>query len=206
VNGYLSQTFDLFDIAATQIAKTGYCILEDALPADVSRALELLLQEDAVQRFQQAGVGRALDYVQDQQIRKDHIAWIDNDTIDAQPWLNWTNDLMMYLNRRLFLGLCSFESHFSHYRKGDFYKKHQDAFKGKSNRKLSLVTYLNKHWQDSNGGELVIYTKDPSQPAIKVKPNFGTVVLFLSEEFPHEVLVSYTDRFSVAGWYRVSPT
>jgi SM-20-related protein len=113
---------------------------------------------------------------------------------------------MVYLNRRLFLGLFSFESHFSHYGKGDFYKKHQDAFKGKSNRKLSLVTYLNRHWQDSNGGELVIYTKNVSQPTIRVEPKFGTVVLFLSEDFPHEVLPCSADRYSVAGWFRVNPT
>lgn len=46
------------------------------------------------------------------------------------------------LNRHLLLGLFSFESHFTHYRAGDFYKQHQDAFKGQANRILSLVVYL----------------------------------------------------------------
>jgi len=29
-------------------------------------------------------------------------------------------------------------------------------------------------------------------------------VCFLSEEIPHEVLDAVTDRFSIAGWYRVN--
>lgn len=202
----LSEHINFFEYAATQIAEKGYCIFSDALPEHIAEALLQGLHEDNLSHFHQAGVGRSDDYVQNQDVRKDQIHWITEDTSGAEPWLNWTKELMSYLNRRLFLGLFSFESHFSHYREGDFYRKHQDAFKGKSNRKLSLVTYLNADWQDSNGGELVIYTNNVLQPTLKVTPNFGTVVLFLSEEFPHEVLPSFADRYSVAGWYRVNPT
>lgn len=202
----LKEQIDFFEYAATQIAEQGYCILKDALPQDIGKALMQILHANSLQQFHQAGVGRSDNYVKDQHVRKDQIHWITQDTVGAESWLSWTNELMVYLNRRLFLGLFSFESHFSHYRKGDFYKKHQDAFKGKSNRKLSLVIYLNKQWQDSNGGELVIYTNDDLQPAIKIKPKLGTVVLFLSEDFPHEVLPSHTDRYSIAGWFRVNPT
>jgi SM-20-related protein len=202
----LRDQIDFFEYAVGQIAKQGYCILSDALPAHIAQSLLQILDDNSVSHFHQAGVGRSDQYVQDQHIRKDQIHWITEDTCGAESWLNWTQELMVYLNRRLFLGLFSFESHFSHYRKGDFYKLHQDAFKGKSNRKLSLVTYLNRDWQDSNGGELVIYTNNVLQPEIKVPPKFGTVVLFLSEDFPHEVLTSSADRYSVAGWYRVNPS
>ena len=35
-------------------------------------------------------------------------------------------------------------------------------------------------------------------------PSFGSVAIFLSEEFPHEVLPATRDRYSIAGWFRVN--
>ncbi|HZW25973.1 MAG TPA: 2OG-Fe(II) oxygenase [Gallionella sp.] len=37
-----------------------------------------------------------------------------------------------------------------------------------------------------------------------VNPTFGTMIIFLSESFPHEVLVAHANRRSIAGWFRVS--
>ncbi|MFZ3017309.1 MAG: 2OG-Fe(II) oxygenase [Gallionella sp.] len=37
-----------------------------------------------------------------------------------------------------------------------------------------------------------------------MNPTFGTMIIFLSESFPHEVLVSHATRRSIAGWFRVS--
>ncbi|WP_370298268.1 2OG-Fe(II) oxygenase, partial [Pontibacterium sp.] len=87
---------------------------------------------------------------------------------------------------------------------GAFYKRHVDAFRGEANRVLTMVVYLNPDWTADDGGELVLYTSDTDQEGIKVVPAMGTVVVFLSEEFPHEVLPAYRDRFSIAGWYRVN--
>jgi SM-20-related protein len=39
---------------------------------------------------------------------------------------------------------------------------------------------------------------------LSVQPLHGTVVVFLSEEFPHEVLPASRDRYSIAGWFRVN--
>lgn len=39
---------------------------------------------------------------------------------------------------------------------------------------------------------------------IKVAPLHSSIVIFLSEEFPHEVLPAASDRYSVAGWFRVN--
>ena len=75
---------------------------------------------------------------------------------------------------------------------------------------LAVVVYLNQHWSAADGGELVIYDdKSPDssvvdQNIITVIPNFGTVVVFLSEEFPHEVLPARRDRYSIAGWFRLN--
>src|SRR5690606_33675317 len=100
--------------------------------------------------------------------------------------------------------LFSFESHFAHYGTGDFYKKHLDAFKGETNRVLSLVYYLNPGWLPEDGGELKLYLSEDEGRTINVTPAFGTLVVFLSEDFPHEVLPAKRDRYSIAGWFRVN--
>ena len=112
--------------------------------------------------------------------------------------------MQRFLNQRLFLGLFSFESHFAHYSPGAYYKRHYDAFQGEENRVLSIVTYLNPSWGNTEGGELVLYCGERDSEGIKVVPLYGTVVVFLSKEFPHEVLPASRDRYSVAGWYRVN--
>jgi SM-20-related protein len=137
-------------------------------------------------------------------VRRDEISWITGESEAGQIWLNWTAKLQTFLNRRLFLGLFSFESHFAHYPPGAFYKRHYDAFHGQANRILSIVVYLNPHWPLAAGGELVLYRDDRDVEGIKVTPALGTIVTFLSEEFPHEVLPATQDRYSIAGWFRLN--
>jgi SM-20-related protein len=200
----------LFESISNDIIEKGYSIRPNALPNDLTSLLLQHIVELPSENFKRAGVGRTKDHQVNDFIRTDEISWIINDSQASCAWLNWTESLQAYLNRRLFLGLFSFESHFAHYAKGDFYKKHKDAFRGEGNRVLSVVVYLNKHWLPSDGGELVIY--DKKSPAssvvdnskITVIPSFGTIVVFLSEEFPHEVLPAKRDRYSIAGWFRLN--
>jgi SM-20-related protein len=37
-----------------------------------------------------------------------------------------------------------------------------------------------------------------------IKPDAGTLVIFLSDEFPHEVMTVFKDRYSIAGWFRIN--
>ena len=154
--------------------------------------------------FKKAGIGRDSEHQLNQVVRSDEICWINNDSDAGTDWLEWVESLQTFFNRRLFLGLFSSESHYAHYGPGDFYKKHSDAFKGEANRVLSMVVYLNRDWLAEEGGELLIYTGEETQATIKVTPSFGTVVVFLSEDFPHEVLPARRDRFSIATWFRVN--
>lgn len=110
--------------------------------------------------------------------------------------------LQEHLNRELFLGLKYYESHFSIYEKDDFYEKHRDAFKGSKNRVVTTVYYLNEKWKEEDGGELIIYN-EKDEIIKKVIPHANTLVIFLSERFPHEVLPSQTKRLSIAGWFRI---
>ena len=149
-------------------------------------------------------MGRINDLLHDARIRRDEICWITGESLAGRQWLKWAAELQLYLNRRLFLGLFSFESHFAQYAQGAFYRRHRDAFCGQANRILSVVVYLNKDWQVADGGELVLYAGDGDKFGVKVLPSWGTVVVFLSEEFPHEVLPAKCDRYSIAGWYRLN--
>ncbi len=179
----------------------GYYVVEQALEANLLESLRLEAQ--AQQDFRQAGIGRGGDALHNIDIRSDRIAWMDGRTAGQSRWLQAMDTLQRTLNRALYLGLFSFESHYAHYAPGKFYQTHRDAFRGQSNRRLSLVTYLNENWQEDWGGELVLYN-DQHAELERVIPKGGTMVIFLSEEFPHEVLPATRDRFSIAGWFRVN--
>lgn len=189
------------ELIVDALSETGYCVLHEG----VSSSLSAALLESALERkdYRAAGVGRNEGRVLDAKVRGDELVWIDGDNESELAWIDMMSAVQQYLNRSLYLGLFSFESHFAHYVPGAYYEKHRDAFKGQSNRVVSCVTYLNSEWRDSWGGELVIYSDD-GNTLIKVLPERGTVVLFLSEEFPHEVLPATKDRYSIAGWFRVN--
>jgi SM-20-related protein len=182
----------------------------DALPTAVLDALVATMDERRHVGFDRAGVGR--DHRTIPTVRGDLIDWIDGHDPATRWYLDWTEQLRLELNRQLFLGLFEFESHFAWYPVGAFYATHVDAFRGESNRIVSTVVYLNSSWAPADGGELVIYepVHDLDGKAMRVStivaPTYGTLVVFLSEEFPHEVLPAARPRRSIAGWYRLNAT
>lgn len=194
----------LFALVAQDIQQQGYSVRPCALPETLSTDLLAYQQSMAVAHFKHAGVGRGGEYLKNPFVRTDAICWITGESLAGQQWLDWTSALQQALNRRLFLGLFSFESHFAHYEPGAYYKRHYDAFRGQANRVLSVVAYLNPGWLAADGGELVLYKDDQDQNGLKVLPLMGTLVTFLSEEFPHEVLPARRDRYSIAGWFRLN--
>ena len=194
----------LFARIAQDIEKQGYSIRPSALPEQLANALWLHQQSMDPAQFNRAGIGRGDQYLKSDFIRSNTICWIDGKSAAGRQWLNWSGALQQYLNHRLFLGLFSFESHFAHYQPGDFYKRHVDAFKGSANRVLSVVVYLNPGWTGEDGGELVLYMNSQDREGTRVTPLMGTLVTFLSEDFPHEVLPASRDRYSIAGWFRVN--
>ena len=195
-------------IADTLVAK-GYLIIEDALPTQLLQKLLTHFNKLQEQEFKAAGVGRQSDFQLQGNIRSDKIHWISPTTEATAEFLQWMDLLQVGINRRLFMGLMDYESHFAHYPVGAFYKKHLDAFRsnktsGESNRVLSTVLYLNETWQGDSGGELVMYAEDSERILEKILTEFGRLVIFLSEKFPHEVLPATRERKSIAGWFRVN--
>ena len=145
-----------------------------------------------------AGIGRQNDHQLNQQVRRDATQWFDGKSAAQQHYLALMAQLQLVFNRRCFLGLFDFECHFARYQQGDYYQKHMDAFSGRSNRVLTTVSYLNSV---TAGGELALYNEQ-HQLIDKFLPTAGSLVLFESERFPHEVLPAIDTRYSIAGWFR----
>jgi SM-20-related protein len=199
IPGPVSAPLASFDALTRGLEERGFVVQPGGLPPDVARVLaSYAVDADA---FHAAAVGRGVEQQRNRFVRRDLIHWMDERDPALAPWRAWTESLRVHLNRQLFLGLFSFESHLAHYRPGDFYRTHVDAFRGEANRVVSLVCYLNEYWKEGDGGELVLY-KDPGP--VTVQPTYRTVVLFLSEEIPHEVKPAQRDRYSVTGWFRLN--
>jgi len=194
----------LFSLIAEDIEQKGYSIRPGALPENIATALSRHQATLNSNQYVDAGIGRGDEYLRNNFVRTDEICWINGESQAGSMWLEWTANLKHYLNQKLFLGLFSFESHFAHYAPGDYYKRHYDAFHGETNRVLSIVTYLNPNWTPTDKGELVLYQDDLDREGVKVVPLFGTIAIFLSQHFPHEVLPANRDRYSVTGWFRVN--
>lgn len=194
----------LFAHIAEDIHYQGYSVNTSALSPVLCQALLEQLHQLNTEAFEPAGIGRSQLHQLDRAIRSDKIHWISRDHEAGRLWLDWCDGLKTTINRQLFMGLFSFESHFAHYPPGASYQRHYDAFRGEANRVLSVVAYLNPEWQAHEGGALSLYANDEDRFGLTVLPELGTVVVFLSEEFPHEVHASLCDRYSIAGWFRVN--
>jgi SM-20-related protein len=86
------------------------------------------------------------------------------------------------------------------YPAGAIYARHRDRFRDDDARVISCVLYLNEGWQASDGGALRIHM--PEGGWRDVIPLAGTLVVFLSERFVHEVLAATRSRLALTGWFR----
>ena len=194
---------DITKIAAA-LNETGYIVLQNSLPDGLFERLRSRCVHDDTARFQTAHIGRGTEKKHITAIRGDVISWLNEaDEIDAE-FLATMENLRAGLNEKLFLGLFDYECHYAIYGAGSGYAKHLDVLHGKKNRILSTVLYLNENWQTGDGGELDVYDETGDTILTTVTPHFGTMIVFLSETFPHEVRLSNTTRRSIAGWFRVN--
>jgi len=195
----------MLDVIADALVDKGYILLSDIIPDPISLALLEKTQAGQDIHFKQAAIGRGVEQQINTEIRLDKISWLNNQDVIDRDYLAMMDQLKEGLNRRLFMGLFDFESHYAVYEPGGFYKKHLDALQGSQNRILSTVFFLNPDWQNNDGGELIIYD-EADLPLEVINPQMGTLVLFLSERFPHEVRPTKKTRNSIAGWFSVSHT
>lgn len=194
------------DQIAAQLAAHGWHVQENCLDA----ALLTQLADEAQHgwqagEFRRAGVGQGKDRQLRPEIRTDHVNWVDPETCSPAmaAYLDWIEQLRLAINRALYLGLIDFEGHLAVYPPGSFYQTHLDRFSKSNRRTVSTALYLNPDWQATDGGQLRIYT-DPAEPALHldVVPQMGTLAIFMSDRFPHQVLPAQRERMSMSGWFR----
>jgi SM-20-related protein len=186
-----------------ELGKDGLAIIDDAFSASCLTEITAYREQLSAGDFRPSGVGRGNAKLE-ASIRTDEIHWVEPNTQALQEFFAAMELIRAGVNQRFLLGLFDFECHFAQYAPGGFYKKHIDAFRGKSNRKLSLVFYLNEQWQSGDGGELIIYQpQNHEQIKALVEPRFNRLVCFLSEDFPHQVMPSNKLRHSLTGWFRI---
>lgn len=194
---------DFLDHLASELVEHQYSILPAQLPPDIVDTLVRRLEAlDRQGLMQPAATGRGEARRLNSSVRSDLICWLqDEDPVDA-IWLDFAEQIRRGLNERLFLGLDFYEAHYAHYAPGAAYARHRDAFVGQRNRIVSTVLYLNRDWQEADGGQLLVYDEAAATVLERVQPRGGTLMVFLSERLPHEVLPARRSRYSIAGWFR----
>jgi SM-20-related protein len=159
----------------------------------------LQLQKDELMTA--AGIGNEEIKDSSQKIRGDEIYWMDkkHSNVYEQEFLQLVEGLIDHLNSTCYSGINAYEFHYAVYEEGSFYKRHKDQFRNDSNRKYSLINYLNENWLEEDGGQLLVYQDEGVQ---KILPQSQTAVFFKSDEMEHEVTKANRRRMSITGWLK----
>jgi SM-20-related protein len=159
----------------------------------------LQLQKDELMTV--AGIGNEKLKDAQQKMRSDKIYWLDKKhaNIYEQEFLHLVEDFIDHLNSTCYTGINGYEFHYAVYEEGSFYKRHKDQFKNDSNRKYSLINYLNDNWLEEEGGQLMVYQDEAMR---KILPHAQTAVFFKSDEMEHEVKKANRQRMSITGWLK----
>lgn len=188
--------------ATDQIARQGWAVLPGVLPAPCWQALRAEARAlQGARAFAPARVGRGEGLVRETAVRGDELCWLEPGMAAGGRYLQWLDGLRAVLNRELFLGLAELEAQYAHYPVGAFYRTHVDRHRDSNARVISAVCYLNPDWPVTAGGDLVMYDAAGGE-LFRQAPVAGTLVLFRSEDMPHEVLPAMQERWSIAGWFR----
>jgi SM-20-related protein len=191
------------DVVAA-LADFGWGVFPDYLDADATAALRAeCAAMHAAGGFHAAGVGRGQALIRSE-LRGDHVAWVD--AAAAGPVLKEVlarlEALRLEVNQALFLGLFDLEAHFAVYPPGAGYQRHLDRFRDDDHRALTIILYLNEpDWSAEDGGQLRFWP-DPETTPREIPPQGGTLVVFLSDRYWHEVLPTTRPRYSLTGWFR----
>jgi SM-20-related protein len=189
-----------FDVATRALAAHGWCVMHNLMtPAQTAALASECTAMHAADLLTPAATGldRAVTL-----LRGDSTRWFPSSamSIPQQAFADRINVLRIALSRQLMLGLVDSESHYAVYPAGAGYSRHLDQLRRSDARVVSAVFYLNAAWQDVEGGALRLYLDDATHRDIY--PRGGTLVLFLSAQFEHEVLPATRQRMSVACWMR----
>ncbi|KAL3666036.1 hypothetical protein V7S43_008829 [Phytophthora oleae] len=85
---------------------------------------------------------------------------------------------------------------------GACFPMHFDTY-GDDGKCVTAVLYLNEEWEKGDGGEIVLYPFP--KPRVVVKPRFGELVLFSSQQMLHRVMPATKPRYALTTWMYHSP-
>ena len=184
---------------AESLVRDGWALEHDFLPPAAIAALARRLRRHAgCGRLRPARIGGPGRVTVAPSERGDQILWIEPPLARPESELLDALELLrLELNASLALGAFSLECHYALYAPGARYVRHLDRSPYGRERVLSFALYLNRSWTPSDGGALVLY----GDPPWSVLPQAGTLIVFQSERFEHEVEPARRERLSVAGWF-----
>ena len=192
------------------LSAQGYVIIDPFLKDDLYQTLNhyffTKLEHDALKK---AGIGAMHHHHLNNSIRTDRIYWVDKQKdLMIDPFFSLLDECIFMLRRHCFLPIHGYEFHFAHYPPGSFYKKHIDQFKGRGNRLISMIIYMNDQWVTEDGGALRLFNPESEELVwphantnfVDIAPLKQRAVLFRSELLEHEVLTTQKSRYSITGW------
>ena len=171
----------------------GFLMLDNCFD---QQALHALQTESGYIQYKDAHLTHG-ERVQD--IRGDRIRWIDESCPAGWAYLGAIDQLGRYFNQTLYTGIRSSEAHYACYPAGFGYQWHTDNPKGRDERVISAVFYLNDDWTDADGGQITVINKQGE--TIQLLPQLNRLVIFDSN-LRHQVEITHRQRFSIATWLR----
>lgn len=183
----------LIDAKLDDFIATGTMVLDDVFAMDDLIALQ---NESGFIEYRQAHLTHG---ERESAIRGDSIRWIDESCPVGSAYLGAIDELGRYFNATLYTGIRSSEAHYACYPSGFGYKWHSDNPKGRDERVISAVFYLNDNWTADNGGAITVV--DKTGETIQLLPQLNRLVVFDSNLL-HQVEITNRTRFSIATWLR----
>jgi SM-20-related protein len=190
---------------SADLSATGISIRDQfASAAEVLALRECARTRESRGDFVPARVGRQGAERRRENIRGDFTCWLNEPLLPPERLLlKRMEELRRQLNRDAYLGLFELELHYARYPAGAAYSRHVDQPQGSTQRRVSLVLYLNPGWQLTDGGVLRIHHAD--ERFVDIEPIAGRLVCFLTSGREHEVLEARCERLSISGWFRGRP-
>jgi SM-20-related protein len=181
----------------------GLVVRDDFLgAARVRELIECARVRKARGEFAGGRIGGAVRERRDE-IRGDDTCWLEEPLFAAERvLLADMEQLRLKLNAQAYLGLFDLEMHYAWYPPGAGYARHVDQPRGREDRVVSVVLYLNQSWKPSDGGQLRLFD---AETARDVEPLAGRLVAFVTAGREHAVLPTHKDRLSLTGWFRRRP-
>lgn len=176
-----------------KLVNQGFVVLDDVFH---NNALLALQTESQGIEYQQATLTKGEQLTH---IRGDKICWIHQNLVAGSHYLHSIHQLAKLCNQWLYTGISHSEAHYACYPAGFGYQWHKDNPRGRNERVLSAVFYLNNDWSIKDAGELSVI--DLTDVHHRILPKANRLIVFNSD-LQHQVEIANRQRHSIATWMR----